>query len=148
MPARSSWQLSKAPATVDFSVCRENTQALMQGCRAPQELRREALVREAVSGGFSETQVARRGGPSLSHSLPGLAGPAPLQLVLVQCNQTEMTLHATYWHPPFQLRNNEAGSLSSLELPYPLPGQARRADNVEIPAWQQYPSHKGVLPEP
>lgn len=96
-------------------------------------------------------QVARRGGPSRSHSQPGLAGPAPLQLVLVQCNQTEMASRATSWHPPFQLRNNETGSPPGLELPSPPPGQARRAAAVEIAAWQQdpcLPTHEGVLPEP
>lgn len=101
--------------------------------------------------GSAEAQEARRGGPSLSHTLPGLAGPTPLQLVLVQCNQTEMTFRAIYWHPSLQLRNNEAGSLPSLELSYPLPGQARRAADVEVPAWQRDSSlstHEGALPEP
>lgn len=120
----------------------------MEGTPGAQE---RSFGQRSSPWGVAEVQVARRGGPSQSHSLPGLAGPIPLQLVLVQCNQTEMTLRATYWHTPLQLRNNEAGSIPSLELSYPLPGQARRADDVEIPDWQQDPSlptHEGVLPEP
>lgn len=142
--------LSKLPASVDFSVCRRTVRLSCRDAGYPRSSG-EKLWSEKQSLGGCRSPSSKKRWAQPEPLSAWACWPCPLQLVLVQCNQTEMTLRATYWHTPLQLRNNEAGSLPSLELSYPLPGQARRVDDIEIPACQQDPSlpiHEGVLPEP
>lgn len=87
--------LSKAPGPAKFLICREKRPVFHVGVQGTPGAQERGSGQRSSPCRFAETLAARRGGLSLSHSLPGLAGPAPLQLVLVQCNQTEMTVLPT-----------------------------------------------------